>query len=177
MTDTTANEILEWSMGRPLWQRDALRRLFETGTVSSGEIDDLTELCKAAHGLASPKSAVTLEKEHLRISDTQTNAVSLLSVKHLEGVNALAPDQTVSFGARLTVVYGQNAAGKSGNTRIPKKACRSWSTEEILGDVIAGGRPMRAQATIRYTDGTSEFSHPWRLDVTSPSALTAVSVF
>ncbi len=177
MTDATSTDILDWSKGRPAWQRDALRQLFTTGAIGPEEIDALTELCKSARGLASPRTADVLTKDHLRANGGSTAAVALLSVTHHVGVNALAPEQTVSFGLALTVVYGQNAAGKSGYTRILKRACRSRSTEVILGNVISGGKPLKAQATIRYKDGATEDLHKWHPDLASPAPLTAVSVF
>jgi hypothetical protein len=48
-------EIFEWSEGRPLWQRDALRRLILNAELSDGDISQLTEICKSAHGLAEPQ--------------------------------------------------------------------------------------------------------------------------
>ena len=49
-------------------------------------------------------------------------------------MNALARDQTIEFGPSLTIVYGANAAGKSGYARILKRACRARGAEEILGN-------------------------------------------
>ena len=34
-------EILEWSQGRPMWQRDALRRLVLNGELSDEDIGPL----------------------------------------------------------------------------------------------------------------------------------------
>src|SRR5207249_8442659 len=92
--------------------------------------------------------------------------VTLVSVTHNRGVNALAPDQTITFGENLTVVFGLNAAGKSGYTRILKRACRSRFTEDILGNVLSGEAPLKAQATIRFREAAKE-----------TDALSAVSVF
>jgi hypothetical protein len=49
---TVLQEILEWSYDRPVWQRDALRRLVLNGELSDNDIDVLTEICKARFGLA-----------------------------------------------------------------------------------------------------------------------------
>lgn len=46
-------DILNWSQQRPAWQRDALRRLFTSGNLTLDDLDDLTEICKAQHGLAA----------------------------------------------------------------------------------------------------------------------------
>ena len=58
-------EILEWSRGRPGWQRDALRRLAAKGTLDDDDIAELAELCKGPHGLSSPQEPRVLEKKHL----------------------------------------------------------------------------------------------------------------
>ena len=57
-------EILEWSQGRPMWQRDALRRLV-LNALSDEDISSLTEICKSAHGLAEQQETDPLAKEHM----------------------------------------------------------------------------------------------------------------
>jgi hypothetical protein len=107
-------EILEWSLDRPSWQRDALRRLFTSGNVSTTALDDLTDICKAAHGLSAPRPSEPLETKHLATKSPHSEVVSIVSITHHRDVNALAAEQTVAFGPSLTIVYGPNAAGKSG---------------------------------------------------------------
>jgi hypothetical protein len=173
-----SSEILEWSQERPGWQRDALRRLFVNGKVKPDEIGDLVDLCKAAKGLSAPRAPEVLSNEHLAIKDGISEAVSLVSLIHHHGANALAPEQTVSFCPNLTIVYGANAAGKSGYARILKRACRSRSTEEILGNVLSGETPTKMQATIKFRQGpeTTPVAE-WKVELPPSAALAAVSVF
>jgi hypothetical protein len=56
-------EILDWSSSRPPWQRDALRRLVTKGRLQASDLEELTELCKATHGLAEKKPSDPLKKE------------------------------------------------------------------------------------------------------------------
>jgi len=173
-----SSEILEWSQERPSWQRDALRRLFLNGKVKVDEIADLVELCKAAKGLSAPRAPELLANEHLAIKDGVSEAVSLVSLIHHHGANALAPEQTVSFSPNLTIVYGKNAAGKSGYARILKRACRSRSTEEILGNVLSAETPTKLQATINFRHGPQATPVvEWKADAPPSAALAAVSVF
>lgn len=176
MGSDVLTEILEWSTTQPAWQRDALRRLFTAGSLSEQDIDQLVALCKAGHGLEDPKAARPLEQKHLAITEADARPVTLRYVTHHKGVNALAPDQTVTFGPRLTVVYGQNAAGKSGYTRILKRACRSRFTEAILGNVLQDA-PLKGQATIGYEDGDGEHKADWSPDGAPTGPLASVSVF
>ena len=169
-------ETLDWSAGQPGWQRDALRRLFTAGPLGAADLDDLLDLCKSKHGLSKARTPKPLAGEHLAIGDAAA-AVSLASVTHHRGVNALAPEQTVAFGPHLTVVYGQNAAGKSGYIRILKRACRSRFAEDILGNVLSEGAPLKGKATIRFRVGDDDQTIAWRPDAAPSGALAAVSVF
>ena len=177
-TSDVLTEILQWSLSRPDWQRDALRRLFASESISTEAVTELVELCKAAHGLASgPRTARPLTEQHLAVKNRDANVVSLVSVTHHHGVNALATEQTVSFGPSLTVVYGENAAGKSGYTRILKRACRSRGMEDILGNVLSGEAPLVPTATIKFREGDAEDTIPWTQDGIASESLARISVF
>jgi hypothetical protein len=179
MTGNILDEILAWSTERPAWQRDALRRLFTVGTLTPSDLDELATLCKAGHGLAPPRAPDMLAKSHLAIpgGGADTEPVTLASVTHHRGVNALAAEQTVAFGPNLTIVFGQNAAGKSGYTRILKRACRSRFTEDVLGNVLSGEKPLKGRATIRFREGTTETPFEWAPSVPPAGPLAAISVF
>ena len=157
---TVLQEILEWSKDRPPWQRDALRRLVLNGDLSAEDIHALAEICKGSHGLAEQQDAEPLGKEH--VPDKAAGApVSLISIFHHRGVNALAEDQTLKFGPSLTVVYGDNGAGKTGYIRILKSACRARGSEKILGNVVSGTSPLAPVVAIRYKVGAETDSREW----------------
>jgi hypothetical protein len=179
MTTNIFAEILQWSTLQPQWQRDALRRLFTVGALTPTDLDALTDICKSAHGLApSSKKAVPLSTQHLPVGGPATaTAVFLVDLTHHTGVNALAPEQTVSFGPNLTIVYGENATGKSGYTRILKRACRSRFVEDVLGNVLGTSAPLKAKATIRVNEGGTEKAIQWSPDAAPSSSLAQVSVF
>ena len=154
-------EIFEWSHGRPAWQSDTLRRLVVNGELLEDDVRALAEICKAAHGLAEQQEAKPLTKDHVPDRCGTTPPVSLLSIFHHRGVNALAERQTLSFGPNLTVVYGDNAAGKTGYIRILKSACRARGQEKILGNVVSGTMPPTPDVAIRYRVGTEYDPFEW----------------
>lgn len=154
-------ELLPWSQERPPWQRDALRRLVQNGDLSDDDLHALTEICKSAHGLAGEQDIVPLAKEHVPEAGTGAAPVSLQSIFHHRGVNALAEDQTLRFSPKLTVVYGDNAAGKTGYIRILKSACRARGQETILGNVVSGAAPPTPVVSIKYKVGTEPDPREW----------------
>ena len=100
MKTSILGEILEWSKDRPAWQRDALRRLFTSEKLSEADSVELTGICKSIYGLSPQHEAKPLAVERIAIAEVETKPVSLMSVTHHAGVNALAPKQTVSICKR-----------------------------------------------------------------------------
>jgi hypothetical protein len=88
------HEIWAWSLDRPAWQREALRRLVLNQELGDEDINELTEICKSGNGLAEQRDCVPLAKEHVP-EQTTNAAVSLVSIFHHLGVNALAEDEGV----------------------------------------------------------------------------------
>ena len=169
-------EILEWSQDRPMWQRDALRRLVLHGELSDEDISSLTEICKSAHGLAEQQETDPLAKEHMPDRTAGAVPVSLVSIFHHRGVNALAEDQTLNFAPGLTVVYGDNGAGKTGYIRILKSACRARGQEHILGNVVCGTSPLAPVVAIKYKVGTEPEPREW-VGTGGEEFVSRVSVF
>ena len=158
---TVLHEILEWSTGRPDWQRDALRRLVQNGELSADDIHELVEICKAKYGLADQQEAIPVTEDHVPDRRDSAASVSLESIFHHRGVNALAEGQTLKFAPNLTVVYGDNAAGKTGYIRILKSACRARGQKEILGNVVSGTTPFTPVVAIKYKVGEEEDPREW----------------
>ncbi|MCI0701370.1 MAG: ATP-binding protein, partial [Planctomycetia bacterium] len=158
---TVLEELLEWSQDRPSWQRDALRRLVLNGELSEDDIRALTDICKSAYGLAEQQDIAPLAKKHVPEKASGSTLIALASIFHHRGVNALAEDQTLQFAPSLTVVYGDNAAGKTGYIRILKSACRARGQEQILGNVVSGATPLSPIVSIKYKVGTEPEPREW----------------
>ena len=176
-TATVLQEILEWSVQRPPWQRDALRRLVIQGSLQEDDIATLAALCKKTYGLTDGPSLIPLQAKHLPKPDDIGQSVSLQSVTHHAGVNALASDQAIEFGQQLTIVYGANAAGKSGYTRILKRACRARGAEDILGNVVSASSLGYPTATIAFDVDGRSYDYRWRDNDQPDPFLSRISVF
>ena len=178
-------EILEWSTKLPTWQRDALRRLAD-GTLTSTDIDELLQLCLSQVGLSVPGlEAVTAQpllRKHLPIAGPSDADVVLNSVHSVQHVNRLDPHATLPFAsAGLTIIYGDNASGKSGYVRILKKTCRArHSADPIHPDIFSDPPDEPAAAIITFTEGTLQAKpYNWK-DIPHsqpPSPLSRISVF
>ena len=174
-------EILKWSRDLPGWQRDAIRRIFESGELSTSDIDELVNLAKIENGIGNgDETAKPLRSDQVPVKLPVGDLVRLLTIKNLENVNAIAHGQSISFAKEgLTVVYGDNGAGKSGYSRVLKRACRARDQkEDILPNaelpIDQRGTP---QASFEIELNRNVVEEIWRQGDTAPSTLSSIAVF
>jgi hypothetical protein len=173
-------EILEWAQGRPVWQRDALRRLVQTPELTEADLAELLELCLSAHGLVETEvEAVPLTAEHLVAQAEDQRSVLLLEVGDVENANAIHSEQPLVFAPEgITLIFGQNGAGKSGYIRLLKQVCRARGERPtVLPNVYRDSVDAALSARIRYSvDGTDQ-ELTWRPGAHPPPELQLVSIF
>lgn len=165
--------ILVWSMDCPPWQRDALRRLYLNGALTEDDYTDLVAICKGLN------TGQPLEAMHLKDPSAGGAIINLRQLHGLANVNALAAGERLVFSKRgLTVVYGDNGAGKSGYARVLKHLCRARipKGDTVLTNVYANnvGKPS---AQVDFLVGGHNQTASWVLGQQSDSRLSAVSVF
>lgn len=163
---TVLEMILDWSRERPEWQRDALRRIVQAQKLTDTDMSELTALCKRGRTAKPSESAPKpepLDAGHLPANPGAGASVSLTAIKDVSAVNNLAPKQTLSFApAGITVVYGDNGAGKSGYARLLKRACRARHSEVILPNVYGDHATTTASAILCYDiGGAAQTPEPW----------------
>lgn len=169
-------EILSWSFDRPAWQRDALRRLVTQGELSTDDIDELSLLCKDTSLTSEP-----LIEGHINAQRPGAPTVSLKKIRDVQNVNALAEGQSLTFIPKgLTIIYGDNGAGKSGYVRILKNACRARTSrgrqEAILANIFtAETGPQRAN--LEYHAGAQTQKTEWENGKPTDNLLSEISVF
>lgn len=166
-------DILKWSADLPAWQRDTLRRLCNQTKLEAADITALVSICKAV------EQGVPLDATHVRDPAASHAVVTLGALHGLSHVNALAAGERLSFGkAGLTVIYGDNGAGKSGYARVLKQLCRARSPkgDGILPNIYAATSGTPA-ASIDFFIGAQKRSADWTQGTPADAMLSAVSVF
>jgi energy-coupling factor transporter ATP-binding protein EcfA2 len=169
---TLEEEIVEWSKTRPAWQRVALGRL------ARGEVLKIEDLKQIAARLVSGKaeSGVPLSGDDLGGGAAGRQRVALRSVTAVANVNALVGDQRLTFDpSGLTVVYGDNASGKSGYARLIKSIVRARHREAVLTNIFTTSGAQSPEAVVCYEADGAEHEEPW--PTTTALALTQVGFY
>lgn len=174
--------IQQWSIGIPDWQQDAIARLFFKGKLDANDYAELYSLLKASQGVAAPNGLVAkkLSAAQVPASGTKGKQVELLAIKNLENVNAIASGQILPIAQNgLTVIYGANGAGKSGYSRVLKKACRARDqSEPILPDArLQVIDTKRARASFDLLVDGSAVEVTWIDGQPAPAELASIATF
>jgi energy-coupling factor transporter ATP-binding protein EcfA2 len=176
-------DLLEWSQAAPRWQRDALRRLFVSDALEDADYDALILLLKAEAGALPEGSSVPvfnpLSAEHLPDPGALRAGVSLKGVSQLSNVGQIPGDRVLEFSPEgLTIVFGENGAGKSGYARVLKHVCRARRPGDILADAFAPDAERQVpSALVDYEVAGDSESFSWTRGGAQSQDLLAISVF
>ncbi len=101
-------------------------------------------------------------------------------MKNLRHVNAIAENQRLPFGSNgLSVIYGDNGSGKSGYSRVLKRACRARDQMEAIhpNANLPAGKSAIAEAVFEIAiDGIAQ-DVCWINGKTAPPELSSLAIF
>jgi hypothetical protein len=179
---TILQEIMKWSQGLPAWQQDAIARLYVRPELTAQDFDDLYSLLKSLHGIPDPegRTPTKLAAEQMAAPQAPDRLIQLTAIKNLRNVNALAEGQRLPINQTgLSVIYGENGSGKSGYSRVFKKACRARDQREPIhpNAHMEPGKVGLPQAAFEIVvDGTA-LDVEWTSGKVAPEQLSSIAIF
>lgn len=179
------DEIVKWANSELFpWQSDAVRRLLTQDKLTPSDEEELFLMQKAGCSLLKPTEIAPIPKplKPTGIPGTHPTSqqITLLEIKNLTNVNKIPSGYGLTFGEKgLTIIYGDNASGKSGYARVLKKACRARDTaERIYPNVYAQAPPNPASASFVLSTANSQQQEiQWVDEVNLPEILANICVF
>jgi hypothetical protein len=129
----TNDELIAWLEGQAVWVKDATLTYYENGGFTEQDIKRFgTESIEETSGV---RRDIDISNLNILTRDNRSN-FSIKSIDNVIGVNALAAGKSLTFGEQgVTIVYGENGAGKSGYIRILKKLADAKYKEELKKNV------------------------------------------
>lgn len=137
----TNEELIEWAGKQHCWVSDAIKTFYENGKFEEEDVVRFADEClleQAGEARRSDLSGLNL------LQHGKQGNLSLCSISNVEGVNALKSGQLLEFSPQgITVVYGDNGAGKSGYIRIIKQISNARYRDDIKGNVYKKGKASK----------------------------------
>src|SRR5690625_2333667 len=121
------DKIWEWAESLEDWQNDLLRRIYEKGELTETDRQEVKEnLFATTLGIDLPNEIIRLQKDQVQTGISDEEPVRIKKLSNLKNVGKVSEDGSLTFLTDgLTIIYGDNGAGKSSYARVLKKACRA----------------------------------------------------
>jgi len=169
--------LVEWANGQDRWVRRLVNEVISTRRrLPDDKIEELYELLLKETGLSEGEPE---DVPSLRATDVAASPglpIRLIRLKHIENVNALAPNQEIEFHPRLTICFGENASGKTGYIRILKRAAAGRTAEPVLPNIHLPAKANGPHAQIEVRVGDENQTIEWRGEQ-GVEPLTRIDVF
>jgi energy-coupling factor transporter ATP-binding protein EcfA2 len=167
--------------GRELrpWQQHTLATIVRENSLYDDQIEQIYQIFLQENGLAVSTATPTalLTQISPRPIEAAENNILLSGIRNLQHVNALPSSTQLTFGTSLTIVYGQNGAGKSSFVRVMANVCFSRSCPPIRPNIYSDGEPGTPQVELVISDGAGNESVRIYDGTTDHAELKRFSVF
>jgi energy-coupling factor transporter ATP-binding protein EcfA2 len=177
------NDIIDWVETKPVFWQVAIERLIRNNQLSDADILKIKEICKADFGLSDIQFE-EVDFEDLREfveSAINSEDIILSKISDIENINALSRTSELEFApSGLTLVYGDNGAGKSSYVSILKHTCNTRGQKPTINgnlyDPTSFGNDKKAE--VEYTVDSVNFNSVSLLNgEIDDSTLKSVDVF
>lgn len=153
-------ELQTWAQDLPYWQQLALSRIIAGEVLDSNGYEELLQYLLEDAGLTDQKlnRPVPTISGSTEFSVAPPKKLNLKAVRNASNVNGLVANQELQFGQALTVVFGDNGAGKSSYTRLLANAAFSRGIKEVLPNLY-GSDPESSKSTAEFevSDGKIDY--------------------
>ncbi|MFA7115831.1 MAG: AAA family ATPase [Bacteroidales bacterium] len=156
-------DIIDWVKDKPIFWQIAIDRLIRNNNLNNSDLDDLKEICKVDGGLSKKKITPVDYTELLGYVNNSIGNKSLIlsRIYDVENINALSVNNVLKFSLTgLTVVYGDNGAGKSSYVSILKHGCNTRGQKPAINNNIfdSNSKEKDNKAKIEYTIDKTTFN-------------------
>jgi energy-coupling factor transporter ATP-binding protein EcfA2 len=150
--------LISWAQNElKYWEQAALDKILRGGEITDSDLEELVRYFIEDTGL----SPVEVNRPRLFVFEKQLAYAQLAPCRlsrifNLKNVNALPRGQEIRFGPQLTLIYGNNGAGKSGYARTLASAAVARGERKVLPNATGAESTDAIQADIElsYADAT-----------------------
>lgn len=176
-------DIINWVETKSLFWQIGVDKLIRNNALTPSDINDLKEVCRADVGL-STKTFAPVDFTSLRAfvsHSSATDDIIISKINGIQNINALSPTAVLDFApSGMTVVYGDNGAGKSSYVSVLKHVCNTRGQKPTINDNIYNptSKGKDKKADVEYSNDGSTFATVSLLNgLVNDTTLKAVDVF
>jgi recombinational DNA repair ATPase RecF len=144
------------------WGQAALEKISSQVELTNDDLQELVQYFIEDAGLAPiPANRPRLSLLENRVEEPELAPCRLDRIFNLRNVNALPEGQEIRFGPQLTLLYGNNGAGKSGYARALGAAGFARGERKVLPNATGVDSKRETQADIEVSYPTGKKVITW----------------
>jgi len=152
------------------WQTETVYRIL-TKQIENSDFADIISMIKTNANFVDkqfPNFVNSASEKHLR----------LLSIENIQNIESLSPRNPLCFDKdkNLIAIYGSNGSGKSGYTKLLKKAAGKQRAIDLKPNVY-NLEDKESKCTIKYTINSVEKSENWLMNNNTVTDLSLIDIF
>lgn len=142
--------LRQWIGSLPFWEQLALEQIIAGKDFAEADYEQLIKYLledkKLREKCDEPRPILKLLQSNMTKTEEKPDSVKLVSISNLQNVNALALNQTLTFGSEMTAIFGANGSGKSGYARVIGCAGFTRGDREVIPNAFKPNEPEQIQA-------------------------------
>jgi hypothetical protein len=130
-------EIAKWAADLPYWEQAILDKVIIGESFSEEDYDQMLQYLLEDEGLAEMNGNRPRPRFFRELAQDASipRKICLQKITNLKNINALIPDQILTFGPAMTAIFGANGSGKSGYARVLGSAGFTRGDRDVLPDI------------------------------------------
>jgi hypothetical protein len=175
-------KVVEWvNKDKPLWWRHAIRLALQHGELNNDHLDSLCTMAQMEFKLLDQDEQYKINAMPVIATGYghEDDPVNLLSIGNVKNVFALVENEELTFSQTgMTVVYGDNGAGKSSYAKILKTACLTRGDVPHIMTNIFNPSTATSEAALTIKVGNSAPQNlQWQKESLPIEELKSIRVF
>lgn len=174
---TARKLLIGWANAQDDWARAIVAEVLSSRQqLGEAQLDAVFNSYLVEKGLAEGTHTAMPGIVFDKGSDAEAASFIIEKLEAVRGVNALAAEQTIEFNPGLTILFGENGAGKTGYARIFKQLAAVRTAQPILPNVHDSTDTASPEAIVTYRAGAESVVLTWKGEA-GVAPFTHLSVF
>lgn len=172
------NSIVEWGKEQEVIIKETFVRIVTKNGYTEEDVKDIAFLLKKESGIKINKE-IDFNAFPSDLVEEPFKATNLIlkRIQNTQNVTTIKDDTITPFSHEgITVIYGENGAGKSGIAKVLKQACRARKVDKVLSNVFSKEQKV-SKAELVVSVNETEATFPWEDGKFSIDILSNISVF
>lgn len=162
------SELFEWIKTLPYWKQYLSATIFTEKAVSDLTVENSFQFFLQEHALSEENTAlekIDIEEilnENIVVDNIDIKEMHLLRISDFKNISAIKDGQKIELDPQLTVLFGENGAGKTSYIRLLNNAFQSRGEKEMLPNIYKDGeyQPPSCVFEFKYSDEVLSYQYP-----------------